>query len=320
MSIVVLSALIVSVAEDAPGDLTPDDAAPQDEAAPQEAPLDNPDVFEAWCSEAAHCVVDPTTNFANDVQCVQGACQCTGAWEDPGKGTEYGGWVCVPLGESIPQIPMEYEISWEGDSIDCINRPAGFTETLRNELLAFFAMTELELSEPFCGSIHYLGRGNTALAGKTGFADTFANNPNNPYGAPTVVGQKSSIASTACTPVLPVLTMAKIGALCQPLSCVAGYTLVNSGNINVLSACVVTPPPGVVATLPPSTGTAPPFVQVRDSDDTMHYGGLLGIAFGSAILVGGIVAVVVYTQTKSSHEQLDEEQQQNMEQNGPDKI
>ena len=280
------------------------------------------DEFDNWCVDSTHCTVDPTENTGTDVQCVNGACTCTGAFEDPGAslGADFRGWSCVRLGQPAPVLNMEYRITWDSAAVDCVNRPATFDAALRAALIAYFTMTELELSPAFCGSAHYVAKGRTANGGRTGFADSFATNTNNPFGAPTLLGQKTTLAAAACTPVSPVATMSLVGSLCQPLSCVTGYTLVNSGSVNVLSACVVNPPPGVVATLPPSVPVAP-VVIVRDSDDSLPVGGLLGIAFGSALFVGLILLAVLYF-TRSPAPDTEVEQDNLQEEdsnNGPDK-
>ena len=288
---------------------------------PDDAPVDVVNEFEDWCIDSTHCFVVPNENAGTDVQCVNGACTCMGAYEDPGAslGADFRGWTCVRLGQPIPILDMEYRITWESAAVDCVNRPANFDAALRAALVAYFTMTELDLSAAFCGSAHYVARGRTAIGGRPGFADSFATNANNPFGAPTVIGQKTSLAAAACTPVSPVATMALVGSLCQPFSCVTGYTLVNSGSVNVLSACVVNPPPGVVATLPPSV-PVDPVVIVRDSDDSLPFGALLGIAFGSALVVGLVLLGVLYCTRSPAPDaeeiKLEEQQRDN---NGPDK-
>ena len=287
-----------------------------------DAPGDVIDEFENWCVVSSNCVVNPNENTGTDVQCVNGACTCMGAYEDPGasRGMAFRGWTCVRLGQPIPVLDMEYRITWESAAVDCVNRPATFDAALRAALIAYFTMTELDLSPAFCGSAHYVARGRTANGGRPGFADSFATNANNPFGAPTVIGQKTTLAAATCTPVSPVATMSLVGSLCQPLSCVTGYTLVNSGSVTVLSACVVNPPPGVVATLPPSV-PVDPVVTTKDSDDGIPVGGLFGIAFGSALFVGLILLAVVYF-TRSPAPETEVEQDNLQEEdsnNGPDK-
>eukprot|EP01060_Flectonema_neradi_P019116 TRINITY_DN2611_c1_g1_i1.p1 TRINITY_DN2611_c1_g1~~TRINITY_DN2611_c1_g1_i1.p1 ORF type:complete len:319 (+),score=61.52 TRINITY_DN2611_c1_g1_i1:45-1001(+) len=296
-------------AEDAPGDVT----------APEDVPVE---LFEDWCSTAVDCIEDGATSVDDGVSCVKGSCKCSGDYVDPGEvfGSEYSGWSCVKAATpELPSILMKYVIEWNSQDIDCLNRPAGFDLSLKEAMVSFFELTDFEMSIAYCGSIHFAGSGRSRLAGKPGFSDHFASNPNNPYGAPAVTGQKASL-QVSCTPVYPQTSAVLLSGICQPVTCAEGYTLVNSGKVDVPSACVVTPPPGVIA-----TGVPSPFVGhggvVTTSDDSLSVGSALGISFGVAVFVGILIMVVVFfcKSSPSNIEQEEDNLQQEQQNNGPDK-
>eukprot|EP01060_Flectonema_neradi_P040651 TRINITY_DN935_c1_g1_i1.p1 TRINITY_DN935_c1_g1~~TRINITY_DN935_c1_g1_i1.p1 ORF type:complete len:353 (+),score=79.30 TRINITY_DN935_c1_g1_i1:67-1125(+) len=303
--------------DEAPGDVAPGDEAPVDGPV-DSAPQDTTDNFADWCAVAADCVVgtlDPAA--ANDVQCIQGSCVCSGAYEDPGAliTPDYAGWSCVLIGEPMPFFDMSYTFEWSDENVNCADRAADFDETLRSEVITYFSMSTLTMSEPFCGSIHMAGTGSTQLGGRTGFGNYFASNPVNQFGAPVVVGQKSSLSS--CNAVSPVSTAVQVGTLCQPLSCIPGYNLVSSGSVSVLSACVVDPSPSG-STNTPTPGTASVNV-VNSNDDDISLGAAMGIAFGISALIVIAVAVIFFNGRKSNSISDHPAEERDIKQNnGPD--
>ena len=294
------------------------DDPPADEVAPEEL---GGDVFKPWCTVASDCLEGTfPSNVGNDIQCVSGSCVCAGSYEDPGAtlGAEFTGWACVAQGEQPPLIDMEFTFAWNDANLDCRRRPPSFDAVLLQEIINFFQMTDFFLSAAYCGSIHFIGRGKTRMAGKTGFSNFFANNNVNPFGAPTVTGERVAIAVRSCNVVAPVASSALLSGLCQPLSCVSGNTLLVSSDITKLSTCEVTPPatplPGT-----PQPGESPGVRVVPVSDDGISTAGIFGIAFGTAVFVAAIIAVVAYCvrdkQTVEHHEYPSTQIQIN---NGPD--
>ena len=297
--------------------------APVEDVAPEEV---GRDIFQGWCSTAQNCFVGNfPADAGSDIQCNSGSCVCSGSYEDPGiaLGADFTGWACVPQNAGFTEFDMIYAIVWNSQTIDCENRPVAFDAAIVEAAVAFFELTNLEFTPVLCGSIHMTIKGRTRLAGKRGFSEMLANDNNNPFGAPVVTGQKVILAPT-CTAVSPVATTVLINGLCQPLSCITGFTLVTSGSITAPSQCVVTPPVGVVATAVPQPDGTGVVIVNRSSGDDLSYGAIFGIAFGSAALIAIVVGVVALVLNKKAPEeepiQLNEEEQvQQNENNGPDK-
>ena len=302
----VASAVLVAVASAQVIDDSPSDA-------PQDAPQEVPDTFGDWCRVASDCVQVPAA-FGSDVQCIRGACVCSGAYVDPSasQGSEYTGWICVPIGQPIPSIELTYRVEWTDQTANCNDRPADFDAKLRSEFIEFFGLTDFTFSEAYCGSIHFGITGKTTVGGRTGFASRFAADSSNPFGAPTVFGQKTSL--TTCQAVSPIATAATVGSLCQPLSCIQGFNLRSSGSLNVLSTCTATPVP---TTLAPSQTTAPA-VSTSTSDDDLSIGAILGIVFGVSFFIVIVVLVILFFVRRSTQIDSIEQEQSTEKENNPD--